>query len=48
MYNPEYYVGAYRNESTAGRWKTTKFTEDLIPTTAADDDGMNQQHEPER
>ena len=27
MYNPEYYVGAYKDRSTGGRWRTTKFTE---------------------
>ena len=27
MYNPEYYVGAYRD--AGGRWRTTKYTEDL-------------------
>jgi hypothetical protein len=56
MYNPEYYVGAYRDKTTGGKWKTTKFTEDLGP---ADDDGMDppphhqqqqqqQQQQPER
>ena len=29
MYNPEYYVGAYRD--AGGRWRTTKYTEDLGP-----------------
>ena len=29
MYNPEYYVGAYKDAS--GRWRTTKYTEDLGP-----------------
>ena len=29
MYNPEYYVGAYRD--AGGRWRTTKYTEDLYP-----------------
>ena len=27
MYNPEYYVGAYKDRSTGGKWRTTKFTE---------------------
>ena len=31
MYNPEYYVGAYRDASAGGRWRTTKYTEDLGP-----------------
>ena len=29
MYNPEYYVGAYRD--AGGRWRTTKYSEDLGP-----------------
>tara|TARA_B110000977_G_scaffold197818_1_gene281308 strand:- start:14763 stop:16925 length:2163 start_codon:yes stop_codon:yes gene_type:complete len=33
MYNPEYYVGAYRD--TGGRWKTTKYTEDPGPVHSA-------------
>lgn len=32
MYNPEYYVGAYRD--AGGRWRTTKYTEDLGPADA--------------
>ena len=30
MYNPEYYVGAYRD--AGGRWRTTKYSEDLGPS----------------
>jgi len=33
MYNPEYYVGAYRD--AGGRWRTTKYTEDLGPADLA-------------
>ena len=33
MYNPEYYVGAYRD--AGGRWRTTKYTEDLGPGSRA-------------
>jgi|TARA_B110000967_G_scaffold160242_1_gene166073 hypothetical protein len=32
MYNPEYYVGSYRD--TGGRWITTKYSEDLGPSDA--------------
>jgi hypothetical protein len=31
MYNPEFYVGAYKDETTLGRWKTTKYTEEVEP-----------------
>ena len=29
LYNPEFYIGAFKDASTGGRWKTTKFTEDI-------------------
>ena len=47
MYNPEYYVGAYRDNTTGGKWKTTKFTEDLGPAddVAAMGQGHNNQYQ---
>ena len=37
MYNPEYYVGAYKDKSTGGRWRTTKFTEKIGAGAEPDD-----------